>query len=59
MPQTPEYKEIEQYNKTLAYIHALEEVERLIVQRFFELSKANLAVTCYKKRKHITSAIIK
>ncbi|KAI0313492.1 hypothetical protein OF83DRAFT_1065430, partial [Amylostereum chailletii] len=58
-PQTLEYKEIEQYNKRRAYIRALEEVERLIVQRFFELSKANLAATCYKQRKHIASAIIK
>ncbi|KIK23173.1 hypothetical protein PISMIDRAFT_31413, partial [Pisolithus microcarpus 441] len=35
----------------------VEELEGLVVQQMFELSKANLAKTGYKMRKHISKAI--
>ncbi|KIK11656.1 hypothetical protein PISMIDRAFT_19361 [Pisolithus microcarpus 441] len=43
--------------KHSVFIRAVEELEGLVVQRMFELSKANLAKTGYKMRKHISKAI--
>ncbi|KAG2148710.1 uncharacterized protein EDB93DRAFT_1084774, partial [Suillus bovinus] len=41
------------------FIHAVKDLEGLIVQHMFELSKANLASTGYKLRKQISKAIVK
>ncbi|KAG2121463.1 hypothetical protein DEU56DRAFT_746660, partial [Suillus clintonianus] len=41
------------------FIRAIKDLEGLVVQRMFELSKANLASTGYKLRKQISKAIMK
>ena len=40
-----EYKEAQAYVKNRRFIRAVDQLERLVVQRLFELSKANLAGT--------------
>ncbi|KAI6015817.1 hypothetical protein PISMIDRAFT_18434 [Pisolithus microcarpus 441] len=52
-----EYINAHEYMKHHVFIRAVEELEGLVVQRMFELSKANLAKTGYKMRKHISKAI--
>lgn len=42
---SPEYKEAFAYVQNRRFIRAVEELERLVIQRLFELSKANLAGT--------------
>ncbi|KIK11936.1 hypothetical protein PISMIDRAFT_121810 [Pisolithus microcarpus 441] len=56
-PLHREYINARKYTKHHVFIHAVEELEGLVVQRMFELSKANLAKTGYKMRKHISKAI--
>ncbi|KAF8447619.1 hypothetical protein L210DRAFT_3609891 [Boletus edulis BED1] len=56
-PDDPEYKASVDYVKHRAFIRTVEELEGLLVQRLFELSKANLAGTGYKMRKHISKAL--
>ncbi|KAI6094445.1 hypothetical protein EDD16DRAFT_1721723 [Pisolithus croceorrhizus] len=56
-PLHREYINAREYTKHRAFIRAVEELEGLVVQRMFELSKANLAKTGYKMRKHISKAI--
>ncbi|KAF9236938.1 hypothetical protein BU15DRAFT_22291, partial [Melanogaster broomeanus] len=56
-PESPEYKASIAYAKHHTFIHAVKELEGLIVQQLFELSKANLAGTSYKMCKHISKAI--
>jgi hypothetical protein len=41
-PQSTKYQEILEYTKRRQFIHAVEDLEGLVVQRLFELSKANL-----------------
>ena len=40
-----EYVEMLEYSRRRQFIHAVEELENLVVQRLFKLSKANLAFT--------------
>jgi len=40
-----EYVEMREYSRHRQFIRAVEELENLVVQRLFELSKANLAST--------------
>ncbi|KAG1738166.1 uncharacterized protein EDB91DRAFT_1082915 [Suillus paluster] len=40
-----------------AFIRVIEQLQGLVVQRLFELAKANIAGTGYKLRQHISSAI--
>ena len=41
----PEYVEMLEYSRQRQFIRAVEDLENLVVQRLFELSKANLAST--------------
>ncbi|KAG6370353.1 hypothetical protein JVT61DRAFT_12162 [Boletus reticuloceps] len=56
-PQDPEYLAVEDYARHHAFIRVVEELEGLVVQRLFELCKANLVGTGYKMRKHISKAL--
>ncbi|KAG1787600.1 uncharacterized protein HD556DRAFT_1448609 [Suillus plorans] len=53
----PKYVQAIRYSQERQFIHPVEELEGLVVQRLFELSKANLAGTGYKMRKYISKAI--
>ncbi|KAG1766881.1 hypothetical protein EV702DRAFT_980585 [Suillus placidus] len=53
----PHYQEAHQYSGQRRFVRAVEELEGLVVQRMFELSKANLSSTGYKMRKYISKAI--
>ncbi len=44
-PNHPSYQAAAMYIKNREFIRAVNELERLVVQRLFELSKANLAGT--------------
>jgi len=56
-PGDPKYLEIESWIKHKEFITAVEELEGRVVQRLFELSKANLASTGYKLRRQISRNI--
>jgi len=72
-PEDVEYQRVMKYIKDRKFIRTIDELEGLVVQRLFELSKANLAgtgrshmlynfmlLTCslgYKLRQHISKAI--
>ncbi|KAI5992332.1 hypothetical protein EDC04DRAFT_2587029 [Pisolithus marmoratus] len=56
-PLHPEYINAHKYMKHCTFIHVVEELEGLVVQQMFELSKANLVKTGYKMHKHIPKAI--
>ncbi|KAG1850888.1 hypothetical protein F4604DRAFT_1686992 [Suillus subluteus] len=58
-PDHEEYVKALEYSHRWHFIRAVEELESLVVQRLFELSKANLASTGYKLRKQISKAIVK
>ncbi|KAG1877380.1 hypothetical protein F4604DRAFT_1880377 [Suillus subluteus] len=57
LPHDPRYAEAARYTQERQFIRSVEELEGLVVWRLFELSKANLAGTGYKMRKHISKAI--
>ncbi|KAG1724569.1 uncharacterized protein EDB91DRAFT_1239967 [Suillus paluster] len=57
LPHDPKYTQAVRYSQERQFIHAVEELEGLVVRRLFELSKANLAGTGYKMRKYISKAI--
>ena len=44
-PRDEEYQRVAKYIKQRRFIRVIEELERLVVQRLFELSKANLMET--------------
>jgi hypothetical protein len=44
-PDDPEYVAVQEYTKHRTFIRVVEELEGLVVQWLFELSKANLAGT--------------
>ncbi|KAF8589382.1 hypothetical protein K439DRAFT_1612816 [Ramaria rubella] len=56
-PEDEAYQRAAVYLKHHHFIQVVEELEQLVVQRLFELSKANLMKTGYKMRKHIGQAI--
>ncbi|KAI5998436.1 hypothetical protein EDC04DRAFT_2612450 [Pisolithus marmoratus] len=56
-PLHPEYINACEYTKHRTFIHVVEELEGLVVQRMFGLLKANLAKMGYKMHKHISKAI--
>ncbi|KAI0249685.1 hypothetical protein BJV78DRAFT_1129325, partial [Lactifluus subvellereus] len=58
-PDDPRYVDALAYVNNRTFIRAVEHLEGLVVQRLFELSKANLASTGYKLRKHISKGIAK
>ncbi|KAG1772889.1 hypothetical protein EV702DRAFT_1201363 [Suillus placidus] len=53
----PQYQQAHQYSGQRRFVQAVEELEGLVVQHMFELSKANLSSTGYKMRKYISKAI--
>ncbi|KAG2044043.1 hypothetical protein BDR03DRAFT_930785 [Suillus americanus] len=53
----PEYQEALKYLHNRQFICAVQHLEGLVVQRLFELAKANLAGTGYKMRQQISNAI--
>ncbi|KAJ7025078.1 hypothetical protein C8F04DRAFT_968231 [Mycena alexandri] len=54
---SPEWAEAAHLISTKRYRLALLKLERLVVQRMFELTKMNLSQTGYKLRKHIAKAL--
>ncbi|KAG1729622.1 uncharacterized protein EDB91DRAFT_1059885, partial [Suillus paluster] len=56
-PRDPEYQEPLEYLNNNRFVHAVQRLEGLVVQRLFELAKANLASTGYKMRQQISNAI--
>ncbi|KAG1767502.1 hypothetical protein EDD22DRAFT_978132 [Suillus occidentalis] len=56
-PHDPEYQEALEYLNNHRFIRAVQRLEGLVVQRLFELAKANLASTGYKMRQQISNAI--
>ncbi|KAG2086942.1 hypothetical protein BD769DRAFT_1715016 [Suillus cothurnatus] len=52
-----EYKQASAYLTNQRFIRAVDQLEGLVVQRLFELAKANLAGTGYKMRQQISNAI--
>ncbi|KAG2042380.1 hypothetical protein BDR03DRAFT_1006782 [Suillus americanus] len=58
-PGNSDYRETLEYSRQRKFICAVEDLEGLVVQRLFELSKANLSSTSYKLRRQISRAIVK
>ncbi|KAG2753193.1 hypothetical protein P692DRAFT_201706191, partial [Suillus brevipes Sb2] len=56
-PQDVKYQEGLAYLTNRRFIQAVEHLQGLVIQRLFELAKANIAGTGYKLRQHISSAI--
>ncbi|KAG1724721.1 hypothetical protein EDB19DRAFT_1644392 [Suillus lakei] len=56
-PQDIKYQEGLAYLTNRRFIQAVEHLQGLIIQRLFELAKANIAGTGYKLHQHISSAI--
>ncbi|KAG1849095.1 hypothetical protein C8R48DRAFT_778679 [Suillus tomentosus] len=56
-PHDPKYQEALKYLNNRRFIHVVQHLEGLVVQRLFELAKANLAGTGYKMRQQISNAI--
>ncbi|KAG0692671.1 hypothetical protein DFH29DRAFT_882163 [Suillus ampliporus] len=56
-PADLEYQEALKYLHNRQFIRAVQHLEGLVVQRLFELAKANLAGTGYKMRQQISNAI--
>ncbi|THG96932.1 hypothetical protein EW026_g4986 [Hermanssonia centrifuga] len=56
-PKHPKYEEALAYIRKRQFHRALDKVQQLVVQRLFELSKANIAGMGYKLRTHIGKAM--
>ncbi|KAJ3558554.1 hypothetical protein NP233_g11487 [Leucocoprinus birnbaumii] len=56
-PNTPEWDMVKTLADHRRYQRCLDKLESLVVSRFFELSKMNMAGTGYKLRKHIRNAL--
>ncbi|KAG1891130.1 hypothetical protein F4604DRAFT_1876299 [Suillus subluteus] len=56
-PHDPQYQEALEYLNNRRFICVVQHLEGLVVQRLFELAKANLAGTGYKMRQQISNAI--
>ncbi|KAG1785797.1 uncharacterized protein HD556DRAFT_1456348 [Suillus plorans] len=56
-PQDTKYQEGLVYLTNRQFIRAIEQLQGLVVQRLFELAKANIAGTGYKLRQHISNTI--
>ncbi|KAI0363427.1 hypothetical protein BV20DRAFT_931127, partial [Pilatotrama ljubarskyi] len=57
MPQSPEYKRMKDELACRKYRRALDNLERLVVQRFFELDKLGMSGVAYKMRDKIGKAL--
>ncbi|KAG1885372.1 hypothetical protein F4604DRAFT_1878101 [Suillus subluteus] len=56
-PTSPEYQETMKYMATHTYQRALDNLQRLVVQRLFKLQKLNISQTAYKMRTHISKSL--
>ncbi|KAI0701463.1 hypothetical protein BC835DRAFT_1404505 [Cytidiella melzeri] len=56
-PTTPEYIATLRYIKERKYRRALNNLQKLVTQRLFELQRLNVAQTGYKMRTHITKSL--
>ncbi|KAG1751317.1 uncharacterized protein EDB91DRAFT_1078128 [Suillus paluster] len=56
-PQDAKYQEGLAYLTNRQFICSVEQLQGLVIQRLFELAKANIAGTGYKHRQHISNAI--
>ncbi|PSS29557.1 hypothetical protein PHLCEN_2v2956 [Hermanssonia centrifuga] len=56
-PSDPQYQETLAYVQKRHFHRALDKIQQLVVQRLFELSKANIAGMGYKLRTHIGKAM--
>ncbi|KAG6819075.1 hypothetical protein H0H93_015744, partial [Arthromyces matolae] len=56
-PASPEYQKTVKYISDRKYERALDKLERLVIQRLFELHKLNLANTGYRARTHIAKSL--
>ncbi|KAJ3553548.1 hypothetical protein NP233_g12617 [Leucocoprinus birnbaumii] len=56
-PNTPEWDKAKTLVNHRHYQRCLDELESLVVSRFFELTKMNMSGTGYKLRKHIGNAL--
>ncbi|EKM49192.1 uncharacterized protein PHACADRAFT_107264 [Phanerochaete carnosa HHB-10118-sp] len=58
-PLDESYKETLKYMRERHYLRALEKLQKLVVQRLFELDKLNIAETgkCYKMRTHLSKSL--
>ncbi|KAF6754506.1 hypothetical protein DFP72DRAFT_1068533 [Ephemerocybe angulata] len=54
---TPEYKETQQYIKNHQYHKALDDIQRLVVQRLFELHRLGLSGIGYRARSLLAKAL--
>ncbi|RPD78575.1 hypothetical protein L226DRAFT_457563 [Lentinus tigrinus ALCF2SS1-7] len=58
-PGDKEYEETKKYIATRNYQKALGRLQRLVIQRLFELHKLNLSQTAYRMRTHIAKSLQK
>ncbi|KAG1871441.1 hypothetical protein F4604DRAFT_1583258 [Suillus subluteus] len=56
-PSSPEYQAAMKYMTTREYHRALDSLQRLVVQRLFELQRLNVAQTAYKMRTQISKSL--
>ncbi|KAI0713716.1 hypothetical protein C8Q76DRAFT_768688 [Earliella scabrosa] len=56
-PSDPEYLKTMEWINTRRYQRALADLQRLVVQRLFELHKMNLSQTGYRVRRHIAKSL--
>ncbi|KAH9951708.1 hypothetical protein B0H21DRAFT_842744 [Amylocystis lapponica] len=56
-PGDPEYVAASQYLATRKYHIALNNLQRLVIQRLFELHKLNLSQTAYRIRTHVAKSL--
>ncbi|OCH83908.1 hypothetical protein OBBRIDRAFT_815670 [Obba rivulosa] len=56
-PTTPQYRATLQYVAMRDYHHALDNLQRLVIQRLFELHNLNLSQTGYRMRTHIAKSL--
>ncbi|KAG6876186.1 hypothetical protein C0992_000548 [Termitomyces sp. T32_za158] len=54
---SPEFLEISKYISRRKYEQALDKLQKLVIQRLFELQKMNLSYTAYKMRTHIAKSL--
>ncbi|KAJ7640901.1 hypothetical protein DFH06DRAFT_1137727, partial [Mycena polygramma] len=57
VPGDEKWAEVEEMVRKRNYQRALDHLEKLIIQRMFELAKCNMSGTGYKLRKHIAKAL--
>ncbi|KAG1802115.1 uncharacterized protein HD556DRAFT_1429739 [Suillus plorans] len=56
-PSSPEYQATMKYMSNYQYQRALDNLQRLVVQRLFELQRLNISQTAYKMRTHISKSL--